>query len=177
MNGKALVKEYKMLQELNEGYKTEIDALREGMTAMKGNMMKLKQDKIKLQQISDKLLDDQKEFEMQIQKLRKENEELKMRNIDVQNYRTWNWKQILLWILSLDDGRYSKYEDELRKNLANEEIGGEDLFEVNEADIKGWGVNNFKDKKNLSKRIKELVNQYKPAVGNEGGLAAPTAYI
>ena len=69
------------------------------------------------------------------------------------------WIRILLSILSLDNERYNKYENELRKYLSNEEIGGDDLFDVNESDIKGWSINNFNDEKNLSRKIKELVGQ------------------
>ena len=62
--------------------------------------------------------------------------------------------------------------------MKDEEIGGDDLEEVYEQDVKGCGVNNFKDKKNLMKKIKKLVAQdNKKIMGDEGGQAVPTAYI
>merc|ERR1712083_838958 len=68
-------------------------------------------------------------------------------------------EDILLWILSLEDGRYKKYESVLQQSLSEEEVKGEYLSKVDAADVKGWGIKAFMDKKDLSKHIEDLVGQ------------------
>eukprot|EP01084_Bolivina_argentea_P059117 107901_1 len=113
--------------------------------------------------------------------LKNENKELKLKCIDETKYETWSSDEIVSWIISLENNRYSKYEQILRISIAEEELTGEHLIDVNENDIKGWGIKNFGDKKNLCRKIKELVNKNNKNLNNfqqkinEGN--APTAYI
>ena len=125
----------------------------------------------------DKLLDEQKEYELKINELKDENKELKIKSINTANYKNWDTNDILIWIMSLENGRLSKYEQDLRRNLENEEVMGSHLDDVNEIDVKGWGVVKFGDKKFLSQKIQELTHKNQNiAVANEGA-NAPTAYI
>ncbi len=123
-----------------------------------------------------KLLDDEKAMEIEINRLKKENSEFRRNNINPKDYKEWNCEQIGLWILSFDDGKYNQYENELMKHLKEEEIEGDDLKDIKEDDLMRWGIKKFKDKKNLIKYIKQLVNGNKN-IDNEGGKPAPTAYI
>ena len=104
-------------------------------------------------------MEEQKEAEIKIDKLEKENHDLRIKAMDVAKYKTWSWQQILQWILSVDNSRFSKYEKQLKQSLHDEKPNGEDLGYVNEGDIKRWGVSNFRDIKILSQKIKELVNE------------------
>ena len=94
-------------------------------------------------------------------KVIQEMETLTLATIDINNhnFKEWEWEQILEWILSCDDGRFKRYEEKLRKNLQQEEVSGVDLKDVNEVDIKRWGVTKFSDIKTLCSNIQELVNQ------------------
>ena len=102
-------------------------------------------------------MDDEKEYEMTIQELNAEIAELKLKCIDESKYTEWTPQEIVSWIVSLDSDRFSKYKDVLLQNLTEEGIEGADLCNVNEFDVKGWGIKNFKDKKFIMERITGLV--------------------
>eukprot|EP01084_Bolivina_argentea_P142621 250550_1 len=147
---------------------TQTDRLR------KMNLSNLSEIK-SLQQQNNELLDDKKEYELKINELM--DEISKLQRIDETMYENWSHKEILAWIVSLDNGRFEKYEDELLRNLREEEIQGNDLNGVNEIDLKSWGVKNFKDKKLLLTKIKELTEQNNFNVNNINEEGVATAII
>ncbi len=118
---------------------------------------------------NSKLLDDEKAMEIENNRLKKENNELWRNNINPKDYKQWNWEQSALWILSLDDGNYNQYKNELMKHLKEEEIEGDDLKDIKEDDLMRWGIKKFKDKKHLIKSIKQLINGNQN-IDNEGGI-------
>ena len=65
-------------------------------------------------------------------KLRDENRELKLKHIDESKYKEWDYKQIIFWILSLDNGLFKQYENTLSTKLKEADLEGSDLNEVNE---------------------------------------------
>lgn len=104
-------------------------------------------------------MEEQKESQIKIERLEEQVAALKLRAIDESKYMDWEWEDVLLWILSMDNGRYKKYESVLRQSLSEEEVRGEYLSKVDSADIKGWGIKSFLDKKDLFARITDLVEQ------------------
>ena len=100
----------------------------------------------------------------EILRLRLENKQLRQEMVrhgsivDISKYMTWNWQQILQWILKMENSRFKKYEITLRKMLHEEKPNGEDLGYVNEADIKRWGVTDFRDIKIFRAKLDELIN-------------------
>ena len=104
-------------------------------------------------------MEEQKEFQLENNDLKKQLQEMTLKVTDVNNYQSWDSQQIVFWIISLDDGRFMKYEQLLLSSLKEEEINGSQLSQVNEADVKGWGINNFADKKKLVQHVKLLVNK------------------
>eukprot|EP01084_Bolivina_argentea_P275597 470048_1 len=160
-----------------EFLKSELTLKQKEINNFKNEIKLLKEKNNKLMYDNGKLLDDQKGMEIEINKLKKENKELRRNNINTKNYKQWNWEQIIFWILSLDDGKYNQYENQLMKHLKEEAIEGDDLTEIKEDDLMRWGIKKFKDKKNVMKYIKQLTNNNHQNVDNEGGKPAPTAYI
>eukprot|EP01084_Bolivina_argentea_P249920 418534_1 len=79
-------------------------------------------------------------------------------DIDISKYENWSDKQILVWMLSIENHRFSKYKSTLTKSLTDECLTGNDLCKVNENDLKGWGITNFGDRKMLLKNINKLVH-------------------
>ena len=109
--------------------------------------------------------------------LKNEIKELKLKNIDESKYLEWDYEEIVSWIISLDNGRYCKYEEKLKT-----ELNGTNLQRVDQNDIKSWGVKKFDDKKDLYLAIQDLVNKSnkKQNVNNNNmneGDNVPTAYI
>eukprot|EP01083_Nonionella_stella_P008601 24824_1 len=89
----------------------------------------------------------------------KYNELYREYDIDVDQYSKWNTEQILNWILSLDNGRFSKYADILSAKLKEQNIIGEDLEEVTNLVVKQWGVQDKNDKRILTNHIQALCSK------------------
>ena len=96
---------------------------------------------------------------MQITQLQRENTELKQNEIDEGNYEQWTWRQILKWILSLNNGQYERYQSCLAQHLEQAQVKGSDLRLVNEIDLKSWGVIVFADMKSLKHHFDRLSHQ------------------
>ena len=106
----------------------------------------------------NEMIEEQKEKELENMELKSEIYALQKRLINPDEYLEWNHEQILQWIMLLDNGRYKKYKTKLAKHLMEEEVNGGHLSKVNILDIKGWGVTNFDDKKDLMESIKQLIS-------------------
>ena len=104
------------------------------------------------------LMEEQKETEIENQTLRAQIKDLELKTMDIKQFKSWNFEQILSWIISIEEGRFKKYEMELKKVLSEEEPTGEELGSADAADIKRWGIKKFGDIKILMQCIKQLVN-------------------
>lgn len=107
--------------------------------------------------MNGKLVEEQKESQIKIQQLEEQVAKLKLKAIDPSSYMKWDWEDVLMWILSLENGRYAKYEKVLRQSLSEEGVRGEYLRKVDASDVKGWGIKSFLDKKDLCKYIENLL--------------------
>ena len=117
-------------------------------------------------------MDEQKESKITIQRLTEQAKQLKIAAIDVNKYETWDWEQLLGWILSCDNGIFKKYEEDLTKNISTEQPSGVDLKDVDSTDVRRWGVTKFSDIKILSYNIRQLMDNSGnnvPFVANEEG--------
>ena len=110
-----------------------------------------------------------KEMEIELNALKQQIQILKAQNIDPSKHETWDYENIIYWIMSLEDGRFSKYKEVLKKAFVEEELKGSDLGQVDINDVKNWGIKPFGDKKALFNHIQSLTK----GTENEGG----TAYI
>ena len=104
--------------------------------------------------------EEQKESEMRISELENEVKELKLMALDPSQFMEWDGESVLHWIMSLEDGRFKPYENVIRQSLIEEQVRGSHLSDVNEVDVKGWGVKPFDDKKALARHIQNLVKRY-----------------
>eukprot|EP01084_Bolivina_argentea_P160999 280300_1 len=155
------------IEEINKC--TVDDIMKENVTLTQQiNEMKQNNDSMQCEIVSMKnklnsFETEQKELLIENQQLKLEMKQFQVKqeeniNIDVTKYLEWGAEQIVTWIVSLDTNRYLKYKEILQKAIKNEGVTGKHLSQVNEADIKGWGVVHFDDKKDLSLKIKQLVN-------------------
>ena len=103
-------------------------------------------------------MDEQKEYKLENQSLKQEIEQLKLSNINIEDYESWNHEHILTWIMSIDNGIFKRYKDILNKTLSEEDVKGIDLKKVDALDVKGWGIVNFGDRKTLYEEIQSLVH-------------------
>merc|ERR1711997_1423351 len=106
--------------------------------------------------------EEQKEAEMKISELQDKVTKLNVNIIgkDPSSFMQWNNDHILEWICSIENGRFVKYKQTLRISLYEAEIVGEDLLTINQLDIKGWGIKNYKDQKGLCEHIQRLVRKH-----------------
>ena len=79
--------------------------------------------------------------------------------LDPSQFIKWDWQHIVQWMMTLESGRFKKYESVLKDALSEAGMAGDDLLEVNQLDVKGWNVKNFKDQKSLFGHIQELIDR------------------
>jgi len=75
------------------------------------------------------------------------------------NYKNWDISEIILWIKSLENGRFIKYIDILTNGFNESEIiNGEDLPDLTTADLSvtPFNIKIFRDKRDLIKNFKSL---------------------
>lgn len=90
------------------------------------------------------------------------------RTPDTANYESWTLKQVEIWLYSLENGRFAKYVTNLIAGFRTDHVAAKDLPDLDNGDLKGFGVGLFPDRKSLKGHLNQLRQQ------NEG---APTAYI
>jgi len=101
--------------------------------------------------------EDQKEAQAEIAELKEKVKALELNTLDTFDFMEWDWQKILLWVCSLENGRFKKYETVLRAALSEQSVRGEDLLHVNQLVVKYWGIKDAKDRHALSGHIQELV--------------------
>eukprot|EP01084_Bolivina_argentea_P012831 24030_1 len=76
-------------------------------------------------------------------------------------YKNWNAPQMSVWIEGLENGRFKKYCDILRKGFIEGGITGKDLPDVHSGDLSSapFNIKNFRDKKDLEAHFKSLKSQ------------------
>eukprot|EP01083_Nonionella_stella_P190626 705927_1 len=78
--------------------------------------------------------------------------------MNTSDYLNWNWSDVCEWILSLEDGAYVEYKDDLYEKLREENVKGKDLKWVDVDAVSSWGVKQFGHKQLLVKKyIKGLI--------------------
>ena len=146
---------------LSNAQEDEIEMLREKQSEKQREIDILKRDNNRLKVQNSQYFEEQKAAETRIQELQERVRELyaETERINVSEFMQWNWRQILKWICSVENRRFEKYEDILQIALAESEIMGDDLMTINQLDIKGWGIRNIKDQKNLCTHIQKLARR------------------
>eukprot|EP01084_Bolivina_argentea_P113609 202443_1 len=82
------------------------------------NQQKIQQ----LRQQNNVLNDECKEAKLELFEVKRELKELKKNNIDPSKFRKWTSDEFVDWICSLEQGKYSKYEEKLRVVFIEEAI-------------------------------------------------------
>ena len=106
------------------------------------------------------LMVEEKESQMMIESLEEEMKSMRPQTMDVSQYKSWSWMEIFKWIMSIEDGRFAKYEGKLKRALSQEKPSGDDIEYVNGEDIKRWGITHFRDIKILKQYIDQLGNDH-----------------
>ena len=75
----------------------------------------------------------------------------------IQQYTEWTSSDVVKWILSLNNGLFIQYNDILNETLTEEDISGDDLMNIEKADIKRWGIIKFKHIQILYDHFQQLI--------------------
>jgi len=156
--------------------KTENRQLRQEILSLRQDMKELEQRMANTTRRNTALEDEQKQLVLQNETLRVEIQTLRVSSIDMNDYQHWEAKQIISWIMSLENGRFKQYEQTLTESFKEEGIDGSCLKEIDRGDIKGWGVALFNDKKDLAKYIQNLVSQQNIYMPMEGAVVSGGHY-
>merc|ERR1712154_545356 len=82
---------------------------------------------------------------------------LNAKNAETKEYESWDTNDVIQWIMNIDNKKYKKYQQDLVKNIKYENIDGQCLESLDKGDLHRLGVTDFKHKKDLLNKIKELV--------------------
>eukprot|EP01083_Nonionella_stella_P311612 1111666_1 len=72
------------------------------------------------------------------------------------HYTQWTTNDVLRWLMQLDNGSFAPYQQTLARALNNEQIDGNDLFDLDKNDLHRLGIQTFKLKKSLLAHIQSL---------------------
>eukprot|EP00486_Rosalina_sp_Unknown_P014547 CAMPEP_0201579752 /NCGR_PEP_ID=MMETSP0190_2-20130828/27546_1 /ASSEMBLY_ACC=CAM_ASM_000263 /TAXON_ID=37353 /ORGANISM="Rosalina sp." /LENGTH=411 /DNA_ID=CAMNT_0048014641 /DNA_START=1138 /DNA_END=2374 /DNA_ORIENTATION=- len=170
---------YKQIMNRNRAQQVEIDRLTQQIKILSEMEIKNKQETHKwwtelaqsqqnekiLKAKYDKMSDDYKTLErknddLQIKYLaldEKYKRLLNSKDNETKEFENWGCDDVVKWIMNLDGRKYKKYENDLTKNIKTENIDGQCLESLDKGDLHRLGVTDFKDKKDLLQRIKDLV--------------------
>merc|ERR1712176_121147 len=122
-------------------------------------MQELKEDNNNLMEKQKWYENEMERQSMEIMHLQQENKQLRQNEIDENKYELWTWKQVLKWMITVENGMFAQYEKSLAKNLEQGKVKGSDLKFVDRDDLKDWGVIVFGDMKALKRHIDRLCQQ------------------
>eukprot|EP01084_Bolivina_argentea_P180971 312607_1 len=83
----------------------------------------------------------------------------KSMKVDTANYGSWSLKQVEIWLYSVRGPNGEKYDDYipgLIKKFKSDKIGAADLPDLDQGDLRQFGVEVFKDRKNLKNILQSL---------------------
>ena len=75
-----------------------------------------------------------------------------------EGYQNWDHREILQWILSLENGLFVQYEDILSQYLTQRNMVGVELMYIQMDDVHNFCINHYKHVKKLYFNIKTLTN-------------------
>merc|ERR1712228_981697 len=115
-------------------------------------------------------LDAKKQSERKLFELRRKlhalKKKLKNKNylnlLDPKELNEWNGDMVIEWIVSLENGRYLKYESSLFLLFERDNMNGMSLIneKLTESELRNAGINRFCDRKELMQHIVELIEHY-----------------
>ena len=108
-----------------------------------------------------------KQLQLEVAKVKDELDGLKKKRPDTSKYYNWSADEFVDWIISIRNGQFRKYEDELRKTFAIESVNGSTASLIDKAELRNWGINSLLDRTHLYQCIQDLIHQNKPQPGND----------
>ena len=84
---------------------------------------------------------------------------------DTSKYKEWDLNTTMIWIKGLDEGRFVKYCEDIRKGFESEAVPSSALPDVVAADLRAepFNIQSFMDKKKLVQLLKSLKEQHQIA--------------
>eukprot|EP01083_Nonionella_stella_P153213 491935_1 len=164
-------KEIETLRHANERLKSKSEkAIIDHMEAIKSLnsfTQSLQTQIARLQIENTRLKEEEKETHLELIRIKKDL--LEHKRLDTVNYLEWTPSQVVDWIISIHNGDYAQYEQNLRLLFAKESVNGAVLPRISKQDLKDWGIHNFSHRSNLYQQIRELIEQQNEGMQNIEG--------
>eukprot|EP01083_Nonionella_stella_P242904 846901_1 len=142
-----------------DSLRTENDAVKQESKAAKALHMKAMKRVNELARANSALMEECKETKLELHRVSAELSQLKARALDPRDYLQWSESQVVDWIISIEDGKYAVYEENLRLLFASESVNGMALSQISKPDLKDWGIKDFGHRSDLYHQIQQLVAQ------------------
>eukprot|EP01083_Nonionella_stella_P004454 12890_1 len=151
---------------------TKYDELKLQFESTRDYNTQIQREYARLREMYNQLLNQQHLTENELKKVQNENKELATRYNELlqnnnrrEDYRLWTAKDLVHWIINLDELRYTQYAQSLMSNLVKEEIDGSCLKDLEKNDLHRFGITKFKDKRDIHQSIQELVSEHNQKEG------------
>ena len=76
--------------------------------------------------------------------------------VNVQKYQKWSMRDVEIWLMTLEKGRFEKYIEGLIAGFQSDNIEASNLPDLDQGDIRAFGVQDFKDRKALKEHFQSL---------------------
>ena len=83
--------------------------------------------------------------------------QLRKLQLDPKYYMSWSSDDVADYLCTLDGGKYGKYSAKLRIAFNEEGVDGEAIKDIDKESLKGWGINNFKDRASIYNHFQDIV--------------------
>jgi len=77
---------------------------------------------------------------------------------NVDNCKEWTYKEMLIWIVTIENGLFLQYYAKLKDSFEKNDIKGSDIMDITDEDLSSFGINFSGHRKILSKYLKRLAN-------------------
>ena len=83
-----------------------------------------------------------------------------LRNCEnVAEHKTWSLQEAMLWINSLENGKFIKYHQILSQNFKKQKVKASDLIDMDKNDLLSFGIIEFQDRVSLVKHFQTLKDE------------------
>lgn len=89
-------------------------------------------------------------------------------NPQTHQYKKWTLNEMIIWIRSLENGRFIKYSEKLKQYFQSDGITASDLPDLTRNDLRTFGIELFRDRVDLEKHFQNLAKQSSESDSKEG---------
>lgn len=158
-----------------EGMKRMVQDLRNSKAKYEGNLVSMRSETESMDRRKEVIMEEMKEIEAGIFTVNRDILEMEKRerirervldgnvivtrNMDERLWTRWNCHDVMEWILSLENGRFGRYIDEIMERMLEENVRGSELGMINQDDLEHFGIESAEDRESAMRHIQRVISR------------------